>query len=302
MNTKNINSFNINSEKINLPYLFLEEDIVTSFSNKIESKYSFKSSIWSFFNFNNICIKWRSYWNLLLNHNFDDVPSSKIYSYNSPFSHGWIVFDKKYTQKNIKFSIVIYSDSIEKIENEIRELKKYLEVWWQIIKNEINNQLQLNVILEDQWFSVWRIKTTWTEINISLVSFDPFWKNINSNTIFNENITSWNFSWSINLSKTSISWFVENIIYIKNLTWVINKINISISSYEIEINEIINENDTIVIDGINSQVFINWIDTDFFWKIPELEINIPHEVLINFSWGWSVWVFDFYTTYINNQI
>lgn len=299
-NNLTINWWTINTEEVLTITPSVWTISSTSFSLNLLTKYAFKSTIWSYFNFNNFCITWRKYWNYIVNHNFDDIAESRIFKYSNSLRNWWVIFDKRYEQIVLDIEIIITSDNITNLENEIRDLKSALEFWGQCYKNEQNVTSKINVELTD--FTVWRLKLLWTSIKIKMLSLDPFWTTENSTTVFNENNTWWSFSWSLNLSNTTIRWFVKHILYIKTVTWLINTMTLNIWWFPIIINETLINWTSIILDWINSEVLVNWTKVRYFWQFPELEINIPHALNVNFWWGWTVNNFDLYNIYLNQQL
>jgi len=297
----------LNTLSINSWYVNNHEDLINE-SSSIESssfylwlftKYWFKSNSWIFFNFNSICIENKKYWNILLDHDFDDIPEIEVYKYWNSLKNWWVIYDRRYKEKKFNISIKIMSDSIENLENEIRDLKTLLEIWWEFYKVEKENTLKINIKLED--IEVWRLILSWTEIKIKAISMDPFWKTSNSITIFNEwNI--WSFSWTINLTNTNIKWFLKHIIFLRTITWVINSLTLTLWGFPIKINWTFNSWDYVILDWIESKAFLNWNKTKFYWQFPELEINNPYSLTVTFLWGWTVDEFDLYNIYENKQL
>lgn len=276
------------------------EIISTSFSLNLLTKYAFRTSTWSYFNFNSFCISWKKYWNFITNHNFDDIADVEVFKYANSLRHGWVIFDKRYQEKVLEMDITITSDNIDNLETEIRDLKSALEVGWECYRKENDLTVKINIELTD--FVVWRLRLTWTTVRIRMLTVDPFWQTENATTVFNENIVAGSFSWSLSLSNTSIRWFVRHIMYVETVTWTINTMTLTIGWFPITINETLTSWTPIVLDGINSEVLVNWTKVRYFWQFPELEINTPHPLLVSFSWGGTVDEFDLYNIYLNQQL
>ena len=295
-----INTWVINSEQKVTSEPIIWTIISTSFSLNLQSKYAFKISTWSYFNFNSICISWKKYWNYIVSHTFDDVPLSELFKYSNSLRNGWVIFDKRYQEMPLEMNIIITSDSITNLEKEIRDLKAALEIWWECYRNEQAYKLKTTAILTD--FEVWRLRLTWTSVKIKMLSVDPFWQTENATTVFNENNTWWSFSWSLSLSNTKIRWFVKHILYIETVTWTISTMTLSIGWFPITINETLTSWTSIVLDGINNEVLVNWTKVRYLWQFTELEINTPHALTVTFWGGWSVDDFDLYNIYLNQQL
>ena len=281
----------INStEIVNIPSVIWEV-ISTSFSSTLKTKYAFKSKLWSYFNFNNFCVNWTKYWNYIKTHNFDDIADTDIKTYWNSLRHGWVIYDKRYEQKTLNMEIIITSDNITNLENEIQDLKSWLELWWECYKKEQNDTLKISTTLVD--FQVSRLRLVWTIVKIRLLTMDPFW--------ITENNT-WSFNWSLNLSNTWIAWFAKHIIFAKTVTWTINQITFTLSWFPIIINEVITSWTPIILNWITWKVYVNWIRVRFLWQFPELQINESHTLTVDFAWGWSVDDFDLHNIYPNQKL
>ena len=270
----------------------------SSFSSLLLTKYGFKSTNGIFFNFNNMEF-WNTYWNRMTDHNFDDIAQVDVYKYGNALKNWWTIYDRRYKEKTFSIEIIIHSDTLSNLETEIRNLKSALEVWGECYKNEISWQLKVNVQLIE--ISVSRLLLYGTTVKIKMLTMDPFWSTRNAITTFNEwNI--WSFSWSLTLSNTKIKGFAKHIIYTKIITWTINTLTLTISWYPITVNQTIISWSTIILDGINNDVFVNWTKVKYLWQFPELEIWMTHPLLVTFWWGWSVDNFDLYNIYENKQL
>lgn len=296
-NTFEINNWFINNTNDLTNIVTIYES--SSFDSILKTKYGFKSWTWVFFNFNSICIENKKYWNILLSHDFDDIPEIDVYKYWNSLKHWWIIYDRRYKEKKFNISIKVMSDSIENLEKEIRDLKSLLEIWWEFYKVEKENTLKINIQLEN--IEVWRLILSWTEIKIKAISMDPFWTTNNALTIFNEwNVNS--FSWTLALTKTKIKWFVKHIVFIKEITWEITSIIVNLSWFPIKVNWIFSSWDSIIFDWINNEAFINWVKTKFYWQFKELDIEKPYTLDVSFVWTWTVDSFDLYNIYENKQL
>ena len=275
------------------------EIVSSSFSSTLSTKYGFKSTGWKYFNFNNIEIAGTRYGNRITEHNFDDIAEVEVYKYGNALKNWGTIYDRRYREKSLNITIVVYSDNITNLENEIKNLKTALEIGGECFKNERGVSLKINAQLVN--IEVSRLIVTGTTVTIKMLSMDPFWSTRNAVTTFNEG-NSGSFSWSLTLLNTKIKGFAKHIIYAKTVTWSITGMTLTIGGYPLTINQTIVSGTPIVLDGINSDAMVNGEIVKYLGQFPELEINRAYALSVNFTWTGSVDEFDLYNIYENKQL
>jgi len=285
--------FEINSHPINYtPFVWELDNLwISSFSSEIKSDYALISNLWGVFNFNSIC--YQKYWNWLLEHNFDDLPSINISKYDTPLRNWWIIESSSFEDFIFNIKFIVTSDSLSNLEKEINDIKTIFNgKWIKLYKNNLWKGNYINVKITD--FSIDKKLLSWTNINVSFVSVDPFWLEWTWATQFFEEI-SWNLDTTLIINDSSEEVDLWIIIQIKTITDLINKLKINLNWYEIEINKVLNNGDIIVLEKKTWYLYINWIRNTYKWNLLPFPILTPWQFKIVFEWWWSV---DLYNTYI----
>ena len=135
---------------------------------------------------------------------------------------------------------------------------------------------------------------SWTNIDVSFISMDPFWGESNWATQFFEEL-SWNLDTTLIINDSSHEVDLWVIIQVSELTGLINKTILNLNWYEIEINKVLNNWDIIVLEKKTWYLFINWIRNTYRWNLLPFPILTPWQFSITFD-GW--WTMDLYNTYI----
>lgn len=284
--------FEINSHPINYtPFIWELDNLwISSFSSEINWTYAILSSLWNIFNFNSIC--YQKYWNWLLEHNFDDLPSISISKYDTPLRNWWIVENTRFDEFIFNIKFFITSDNLLNLEKEISDIKTTFNSKIKLYKKNLEKDNYINVKITD--LKIDKKLLSWTNIDVSFISMDPFWGESNWATQFFEEL-SWNLDTTLIINDSSHEVDLWVIIQVSELTGLINKTILNLNWYEIEINKVLNNWDIIVLEKKTWYLFINWIRNTYRWNLLPFPILTPWQFSITFD-GW--WTMDLYNTYI----
>ncbi len=232
-------------------------------------------------------------------HNFDDIAEIDVYKYRNALKNGWTIYDRRYREKTFDITITFISDTLENLENEIRNLKASLEVGWEFWKIEKEISLKINVKLTD--FSVSRLRVSWTTVKIKMLTMDPFWAAVSSTTVIDEG-NVWSFNGSFTILNSKIRGYVKHTLFLNTVTGTINQMTLTLWGFPIVINQTLTSWKTIILDWINNDVFLDWVKVKYLWQFPELEVWTPYTLTVTFAGGGTVNLFDLYTIYENKQL
>jgi hypothetical protein len=305
LNNNEINSlgFNYNTWENNTQN---ENEVVSSFSSSQITKYAIKTplgqyfNVWSFGNYSSwVCGEWEqiNYWNILLSTDIENLAEKEINTWNNPILNGGIIQNTRFSEKEIEFTIKIFSKDKKGLEKEVRDIKRNLNLkWLKISKKEFDRVSEIDVILQDIQFEKLSIKET--EVTINFLSLDPNFKKPSWNTKAYRDI-AWNLDVSLIINDTDVEPFLNTLIDIKELTWTITKIELEINWYKVEIDCNISNPEKVIFDWKKSEIFIwNTEIEDFKWKFTAFPINKPNPVKVKFIWG-TVEKYSIYFTYDN---
>ena len=273
-------------------------ETISSFSNEIFTKYSFKSDFWSIFNFNTIADfckpgKNQIYWNILISANFNNIPEIWVKEYQTPLKNGWILQNRRFEKQVIELELEIVSNNITNLEKEIQLMKQTFNNPWKLYKKYNWDISYLDVFLTS--FTVWPLKYHWTEVKIKFESLSPFWT---SETVVTKSFENQNsrLNATVMIIDSDYSSEFQAILQVWNISWSINKIILSIDEYELEINENITANIVIVFDWKNYEITVNWTPVIYLWEFIEIPVWRPCKVKIDY-WDWNILNYNFYVLY-----
>ena len=107
-------------------------------------------------------------------------------------------------------------------------------------------------------------------IEVKMVSLEPHFYASVKDTLTIEWIT-----WDT-VNELNNVWTVQSypVLYFLFKTWLasITDVSFEMGWYTIEINETISDSDILVIDAENKEVTLNWVDIDYDWPLPVLEV------------------------------
>lgn len=242
---------------------------------------------------------WNKYWYMLQTGNDKDLDNINIWEFVSSTIDWWWVYNKKYGNKSVTFTLFIqgenYSDLIDKIDN-LKKLTQGVEKDFDI-------------------YYLWWYRTT--KATLSSIKFPSFWKNQD----FIDNVeliflfTTWYWE-----NKTWVSEFLANqtddfevvldnqgkyesfpkiLFNCKSSGNTITKIEVEIKKvwetewFSVYIEENITNDDLVVFDYTTKTITINDDEVNFFWPMTPLEI---WQNVINVYFTWTVNV-DVYIIY-----
>lgn len=267
---------------------------VSSFWVEITSKYAFLSKTWQIFNFNTFC-RWQKYWNFVRDQDFENMADIEVSSYQSPLRNWGILQSRRFSQKIFNIKMTITSDNIENLEKEIQQIKSIFNRWGQLYKKHHNRESIVNVVLSEP-IKVWPMRLIWTDLDISFLSLDPFWKNQIWTTKFFENQT-WPLDTTLIINdsddKVEITWIVQ----IGSVTGVIDRIELTLNDYTVSINHEIISWDIIEFDTKNRTVKVNSEKVFFEWEFEDFPIWIAGSVKMNYSWSGTIDSYNLYILY-----
>lgn len=284
--------FEINSHPINYtPFIWELDNLwISSFSSEINWNYAILSNLWNIFNFNSIC--YQKYGNWLLEHNFDDLPSISISKYDTPLRNWWIIENTRFDEFIFNIKFFITADNLINLEKEISDIKTTFNGKIKLYKKNLEKDNYINVKMTD--LKIDKKLLSWTSIDVSFISMDPFWTESNWVTQFFEEL-SWNLDTTLIINDSSHEVDLWVIIQVNEVTWLVNKTIINLNWYEIEINKVLNNWDIIVLEKKTWYLFINWVRNTYRWNLLPFPILTPWQFSITFD-GW--WTMDLYNTYI----
>lgn len=284
--------FEINSHPINYtPFIWELDNLwISSFSSEINWTYAILSNLWNIFNFNSIC--YQKYGNWLLEHNFDDLPSISISKYDTPLRNWWIIENTRFDEFIFNIKFFITADNLINLEKEISDIKTTFNGKIKLYKKNLEKDNYINVKITD--LKIDKKLLSWTNIDVSFISMDPFWTESNWATQFFEEL-SWNLDTTLIINDSSHEVDLWVIIQANEVTGLVNKTIINLNWYEIEINKVLNNWDIIVLEKKTWYLFINWVRNTYRWNLLPFPILTPWQFSITFE-GW--WTMDLYNTYI----
>ncbi len=284
--------FEINSHPINYtPFIWELDNLwISSFSSEINWEYAILSNLWNIFNFNSIC--YQKYGNWLLEHNFDDLPSISISKYDTPLRNWWIIENTRFDEFIFNIKFFITSDNLLNLEKEINDIKTIFNSKIKLYKKNLEKDNYINVKITD--FKIDKKLLSWTNIDVSFISMDPFWNESTWATQFFEELSS-NLDTTLIINDSSHEVDLWIIIQVNGITGVINKTILNLNWYEIEINKTLSIWDIIVLEKKTWYLFINWIRDTYKWNLLPFPILTPWQFSITFEWWWTM---DLYNTYI----
>jgi len=222
--------------------------------------------------------------------------SSEIYS--NPLNDLWWELNYFFKEKVISLTWVIKMNNAEDLNNKIDELKKIL---WQNNKNidiKVNwtiRRAKASCINIDSLFNRQHYNITWLDFNIKFRLVSWFLTELTKQNQSFVWLTSWITEEITN--RWSVKTNPEINILLNSISWT-NILVFSIWEREITINYTFINWDNIKIDCKEKIVTINWINVDYLWIFPILEVWI-NSYTINLNW-----IFDFNITlsYFNNYL
>lgn len=265
---------------------------VSSITSTIDSNYAIISNLWLVFNF--YTILYQQYWNYISSHNLDDLANKSISKYNTPLSNWWIIQNTRFDDIIFNIDLTLTSNNLENLEKEISDIKRMFNSQIKLYKNTNNKESYIDIVLTD--FQVWDVLISWTNINLSFISLNPFWKEWNWITKFFEGI-NWPLNTSLIINDSDYSVNLTTIIQLKTISDDITSLTIELNWYSITFNHTCLENDIIIYDGNLDKLFINWNETRFKWNFLPFPILTPWSVKLSYTWWWSIDLYNMYILY-----
>ncbi|ATU04914.1 hypothetical protein BKN14_00450 [Candidatus Gracilibacteria bacterium HOT-871] len=273
-------------------------ETISSFSNEILTKYSFKSDFGSIFNFNTIADfckpeKNQIYGNILISANFNNIPEIGVKEYQTPLKNGGILQNRRFEKQVIELELEIVSNNITNLEKEIQLMKQTFNNPGKLYKKYNGDISYLDVFLTS--FTVGPLKYHGTEVKIKFESLSPFWT---SETVVTKSFENQNsrLNATVMIIDSDYSSEFQAILQVGNISGSINKIILSIDGYELEINENIIANSVIVFDGKNYEITVNGTPVIYLGEFIEIPVGRPCKVKIDYGDG-NILNYNFYVLY-----
>lgn len=238
------------------------------------------------------------YWNLILHDawdsylsfmNNDDFANVDMDIFANPLDD-WNTLSSYYLRgREIRARGSIYKNNGEDLNNELDRIKSVLSVPWQMLAVKVNGEVReataycSGITFDRQHYNInfIRYEVTFTITNESwntrkYQTSSVLWVT----TTLNEEI--------INLWKYRAKPII--IITLNSVSWS-NTLNLILWKFNITVNQTFSSSNIIQIDREEQRVTINWIDVDYIWMIPSIEIwRNPYTITMNWTYNYDVTV------------
>lgn len=231
------------------------------------------------------------FWIWILRGNFYDLNNIDVSSFNSSLADWWWVYNKKYWNKQVRFTLFLQWENHEDLINRLDELKsrlQWVEKDFDILINEEYRTYKATITnITVPRFSKNDNFIEWIEVDMLITS--PHWE------IKQEKV---NFNWDVVDDYQALvlnSWtydsFPRMLFIFKNSWNAITKIQIE-SKWILETNinsiiisETISNNDILEVNYKTKQVLLNWAEVPFNWVMTPM---IPWYNTFDFTFTWTV--------------
>lgn len=196
---------------------------------------------------------------------------------DNSFIDGGVVLSNFVKQKSISFGFAIKADTTSELETLIATFKeKTAERDWllQILVDWDTREIPCNIV--NDTYDVMPYWAKYQTGNITFRAVNPprfYLKTPTSKTY--QGITG-NFNWDLTNNGNAKSYPVYYFIFGTGISWL-SQIDINLNWFTTTINETINDNDILVVNGDvldenGGKVTLNWTEVDFAWPI-DVELN-----------------------------
>ena len=234
----------------------------------------------------NIITEWEGFW-------LRDYPWTRINLIDSPQSNGQILNDVFFWGRTINIQWVLVASDRDSLDDLIDEFKLKVSVPNKLLKWKVKwKQRQLLATVSNLTF--WTKERLYIPFNLTFTSQDSFWYEKDQQSLLIENTSDNSIVEDITINYKETYPLI--IIWLK--TGSISSLDVKNNGIGINISQTINAWDVVYINGLNSQVLINWIDSDYNGIMPLFE-TWSNNFTIDTVWTYTA---DISIIYRNNLV
>jgi len=198
-----------------------------------------------------------------------NLPKIDLSDFSNTIVDGGGIINRKYTEKTITFKGTIKgANNTELLQLiDLFKLKTSAVEWYLDIKHWDTYRRTKATVVSSDVFPMEHYNIDWTNFKITFKTVDPFFYDINSETVTETGITGNTYT------EFSYIWTATSRLLCYFVFWTTvgtDEIKISLWDRSITINEIIPSNAILTVDGVNKIVKVNNTEVDYIWRFPDI--------------------------------